>query len=276
MKVKHNKKRNTAFLFEALVKELTKSVIEKNKSKITLVKSILKEHFRANSTLGRELDCYEALSKRSGLDKYTAAKLVFRAKKSYDDLDQQEIFKEQSEVISKINKNLGKQVYNNFVPNYQSLASITQIFSDRMPVKTRVLLEQKIVDKLLEIDEQIVEMKPVDALVVRSFTERFNKIYGELLTEQKNLLNKYITSFDENGTDFRLFVGRELQRIHKNVSASLSLTEVSEDSEMVENTKKVLEKIEKMNVSNLCEEDVLRVLKLQNLSREYEYDANKD
>ena len=137
-------------------------------------------------------------------------------------------------------------------------------------------MEQKIVDKLLEIDEQIVEMKPVDALVVRSFTERFNKIYGELLTEQKNLLNKYITSFDENGTDFRLFVGRELQRIHKNVSASLSLTEVSEDSEMVENTKKVLEKIEKMNVSNLCEEDVLRVLKLQNLSREYEYDANKD
>ena len=41
MKVKHNKKRNTAFLFEALVKELTKTVIEKNKKKTSLIKSII-------------------------------------------------------------------------------------------------------------------------------------------------------------------------------------------------------------------------------------------
>ena len=30
MKLKHNKKRNTAFLFEALVRELTKSVVRKD------------------------------------------------------------------------------------------------------------------------------------------------------------------------------------------------------------------------------------------------------
>ncbi len=29
MKLKHNKKRNTAFLYEALVKELTKAVVNK-------------------------------------------------------------------------------------------------------------------------------------------------------------------------------------------------------------------------------------------------------
>ena len=31
MKLKHNKKRNTAFLYEALVKELTKSIVHGNK-----------------------------------------------------------------------------------------------------------------------------------------------------------------------------------------------------------------------------------------------------
>ena len=31
--MKHNKKRNTAFLYEALVQELTKSVVEKNVEK---------------------------------------------------------------------------------------------------------------------------------------------------------------------------------------------------------------------------------------------------
>ena len=32
-KMKHNKKRNTAFLYEALVKELTKTVVEKDNNK---------------------------------------------------------------------------------------------------------------------------------------------------------------------------------------------------------------------------------------------------
>ena len=30
MKMKHNKKRNTAFIFEVLIRELTKSIVEKD------------------------------------------------------------------------------------------------------------------------------------------------------------------------------------------------------------------------------------------------------
>ena len=33
MRLKHNKKRNTAFLFEVLAKELTKSIVAKEKKK---------------------------------------------------------------------------------------------------------------------------------------------------------------------------------------------------------------------------------------------------
>ena len=275
MKVKHNKKRNTAFLFEALVKELTKTVIEKNKKKTSLIKSILKEHFRSNSILGRELDCYEALSNKSGLDKYTAEKLVFRAKKSYDDLDQQKIFEEQSKVISKINKDVGKEVYNNFVPNYQSLASISQLFGDRMPVKTKVLMEQKIIERLIDQEEKTSQdMKSIDTLVIRSFTDSFNNTYDNLFAEQKELLNKYVNSFDESNADFRLFVGSELKRIYESVSNSLALEDVSEDPDMVMNTKKVLERIQSMNVSKIGDKEILKILKLQNLTREYNSDAN--
>ena len=275
MKAKHNKKRNTAFLFEALVKELTKTVIEKNKKKTSLIKSILKEHFRSNSILGRELDCYEALSNKSGLDKYTAEKLVFRAKKSYDDLDQQKIFEEQSKVISKINKDVGKEVYNNFVPNYQSLASISQLFGDRMPVKTKVLMEQKIIERLIDQEEKTSQdMKSIDTLVIRSFTDSFNNTYDNLFAEQKELLNKYVNSFDESNADFRLFVGSELKRIYESVSNSLALEDVSEDPDMVMNTKKVLERIQSMNVSKIGDKEILKILKLQNLTREYNSDAN--
>ena len=33
MKMKHNKKRNTAFLYESLIKELTKSLVNKDEEK---------------------------------------------------------------------------------------------------------------------------------------------------------------------------------------------------------------------------------------------------
>lgn len=276
MKVKHNKKRNTAFLFEALIKELTKSVINKETRRTKFVKDILREHFRSGTVLSKELECYNALVEKSGLDSYTAEKMVFRAKRAYDDIGHSEIFKEQSLVIKKINENLGKDVYGNFVPNYQSLASLAQIFSDKLPVKSRVLMEQRIIESITSEEPLSSEMKTVDSLVMQKFTERFNDTYDELLNEQKELLSRYITSFNESGADFRLFVGRELQRISEAVSHSLETPEVSEDLEMVESTKKVLEKIGGLNVSQLTEKDILKVLKLQRLVREYKEDANQN
>tara|TARA_R110000744_G_scaffold1305_4_gene4622 strand:- start:4038 stop:4868 length:831 start_codon:yes stop_codon:yes gene_type:complete len=276
MKAKHNKKRNTAFLFEALARELTKALVSKDKKKTQVVKSILKEHFRRGMVLFSELDCFNTLANQSELDQYTAEKMVFRAKNAYDQLNQQDIFKEQSAVIKKINKDLSKEVYNNFIPNYQSIASVAQIFNQKLPIKNRVLIERKIIKQLTNPPTETEDLQPIDNLVVKSFTERFNKTYGDLLVEQRDLLSKYITSFHQSGADFRLFIGKELKRIHEEVTTSLKLQEVRDDTEMVKNTKKVLERIEKINVSTAGEEDILKVLKLQKLVREYRTDATKN
>ncbi len=276
MKVKHNKKRNTAFLYEALVRELTKSVVSNNSTRSKIVKTILKEHFRSGKVLFSELGCFTALTDKSNLDRYTAEKMIFRAKNEYDNLNQQEIFKEQSAVIKKVNTELGKEVFNNFVPDYKSYATLAQIFGTKMPVKNRVIMEQKIVETLTSSEEEQEEMQPVDSLVVKSFTERFNKEYTELLPEQKELLNRFIISFNESEADFKLYAGKELKRIQEGVQASLELPDVREDEEMVENTKKVLDQISKFNVANLDEQQILKILKLQKLAREYETDANNN
>jgi len=276
MKVKHNKKRNTAFLYEALVRELTKSVVSNNSTRSKIVKTILKEHFRSGKVLFSELGCFTDLTDKSNLDRYTAEKMIFRAKNEYDNLNQQEIFKEQSAVIKKVNTELGKEVFNNFVPDYKSYATLAQIFGTKMPVKNRVIMEQKIVETLTSSEEVQEEMQPVDSLVVKSFTERFNKEYTELLPEQKELLNRFIISFNESEADFKLYAGKELKRIQEGVQASLELPDVREDEEMVENTKKVLDQISKFNVANLDEQQILKILKLQKLAREYETDANNN
>ena len=276
MKVKHNKKRNTAFLYEALVRELTKSVVSNNSARSRIIKTILKEHFRSGKVLFSELGCFTALSDKSDLDQYTAEKMVFIAKNEYDKLNQQDIFKEQSVVIKKVNSELGKEVFNNFVPDYKSYATLAQIFGTKLAVKNRVIMEQKIIKTLTSCEEEREELQPVDNLVVKSFTERFNKEYTELLPEQKELLNRFITSFNENEADFKLYAGKELKRIQENVQASLELSEIKEDEEMVKNTKKVIDQISKFNVTNLGEQQILKILKLQVLVREYENDANNN
>jgi len=274
MKKRHNKKRNTAFLFEVLVRELTKSFVSKDSGRSSKIKRMFKESFGEESVLKRELDCYKALKEKSGLDKYTAEKLVFETKKSYNSLDQDEVFFEQSKLIKKINVELGSSVYKNFVPNYKSYATIAQIFGDKTPVKNRVLLESEIIDNLITEDRKQGEMKTIDSLVVKTFTENFNKKYAGLLESQRKLLEHYIVSFLDNGVDFKLFLAEQLSAIKNDIKDSLKLDEVKNDKEMVESTKKTLSIVENFDISSFGKKDLIKVLKLQNLVNEYAKDAD--
>ena len=60
-KTKHNKKRNTAFLYEALVREMTKAVVSQDKERKNNIVDILKESFSSSKILGRELKLYQLL-----------------------------------------------------------------------------------------------------------------------------------------------------------------------------------------------------------------------
>ena len=95
MRLKHNKKRNTAFLYEALVRELTKYIIKQNKYKISQVSSLIKESFNRGTSLYRELNIYKPLY-GSSMNLDTAKKLIKESKLAHEKLNKQQIFKEQS------------------------------------------------------------------------------------------------------------------------------------------------------------------------------------
>ncbi len=276
MKIKHNKKRNTAFLFEALIRELTKTVVSGDSSRGAVIKTILREHFGRGMVLFSELDCFNSITDLKGVDQYTAEKTLHRARHTHQGLDQGKIFKEQSRVIKKINTDLGKGVYDNFVPNYKSYATLSQIFGEKASLKNRMLMEKKIMEGLMSAPTSPSEkdLKPIDALVVSSFTKSYNDKYNHLLPEQQSLLSSFITSFADGSVDFRIAVGRELQRISEAVKGSLLLPEVSQDAQMVENTQKVLDRLKTFNVSSINEAHILEILKLQTLVSEYTKDAS--
>ena len=113
-RLKHNKKRNTAFLYEALVRELTKTVVGESKQDKSTIISILKEHFGKNTTLFKELELYKTLLESDNLPLHVAVKLIFEVKRNHASLNKKSIFNEQSVVISKINKNVFKKSRNIF------------------------------------------------------------------------------------------------------------------------------------------------------------------
>jgi len=120
MRLKHNKKRNTAFVYEALVRELTESVVKNNKNKQNKIVSIIKEYFTGSSTLREELDLYKSIYETRDIEKTTAEKIMYQVKEKHEELDKKRLFQEQSALINKINRTLTNKVYNNFVPNYKS------------------------------------------------------------------------------------------------------------------------------------------------------------
>ena len=87
MKLKHNKKRNTAFLYEALVKELTKSIVHGNKELKEELMLTMKEYFAPGKPLRNELDLIKALSETKHLDLFTAERLLNETKAEYSKLN---------------------------------------------------------------------------------------------------------------------------------------------------------------------------------------------
>jgi hypothetical protein len=272
-KTKHNKKRNTAFLYEALIREMTKAVVSKNDEQKNKIVEILKESFTPNKALGKELGLYQALLNSSELDPVTAEKLLYQIREAYSELDSEEIYNAQSHVIKRINKEVGTDVYNNFVPNYKSIATVSQLFgadSSAVGIKRGVLLEQNILETLTSknVDEKPKELKPIDNIVFKTFSGKFNEAYADsLLSEQKELLNRYILSFSSD-TDIKIYLNEELGRLHAALEGALETDEVKSDNNMAESTASVIKMIENFKTQPVDKSLVEKVLKIQNLVHE--------
>lgn len=272
-KTKHNKKRNTAFLYEALVREMTKAVVSQNKERKNNIVDILKESFSSNKVLGRELKLYQAILESTDLDDVTAEKLLYKIREAYSELDEQEIYDAQSAVINRINKEIGSDVYNNFVPNYKSIATVSQLFgadSTAVGIKRGVILEQQVLKTLTAntVEESKTEMKPIDNIVFKTFTSKFNETYGDdLLSEQKELLNRYILSFSSD-IDMKIYLNEELGRLHGALQQALATDEIKSDSSMTESTNSVINMIEEFRDTPVDKSLVEKVLKIQNLVHE--------
>ena len=218
------------------------------------------------------MELYKTLKDTSHLDLYTAERLIAETKKEYNSLDKKKIFEKQSTLIESLNKSAGPTAFSNFVPNYKTLASISQIFGDALSAKEKVLLERSLIGRLTSKPGSPSfekEMEHIDNLVFKKVIENFNQKYdGQLLKEQQDLLNKYILSFDSGGLEFKVYLNEELVKIKEQLASLHESDDFSDDQDMSKKMSEVEDMVGRFQTKKISPDMIERIMKVQSLISE--------
>jgi hypothetical protein len=231
MKVKHSKFKNTAILFELLVKQITQEVLANSNKNVS--EKIIKEFFSSNKELAKELRLYNQIVK----EKYTSvndAKLFLEeVSNERTKLDENKLNREKYNLIKTIKESydLDKFLSSN-LQNYKLLASVYKVFETKTQGRkveirdfidsnntilehiTNKKIASKPADKLYESFKQ--QSEDLRLLTYKLLIENFNKKYSNLDDSQKGLLREFINNVTNTST-FPKFIEEETKKVLSNL-----------------------------------------------------------
>jgi len=215
-KIKHSKFKNTGFIFELLVRQITAEVMSSSKS---VAEKLLKEHFNSKQELSKELKLYQYLINEKYNSESKAEQFINTILEARKKIDEKKLTKEKYNLIKEI-----KETYNldefikSPISNYKTLASIYKIFETVVTdtqyeptdiVSARFTIAENIINssiqnKEIKIKDAVLEeyRKQDDDLRAVSYkllVESFNNKYKNLTDEQKGLLREYINNINNTG-----------------------------------------------------------------------------
>ena len=265
MKYNHNKKRNTALIYEVLINELTKVTLNNDSKKREKIVDVLKEFFSKGKILSKELEIYKSLAGDTTYkSKEIVEKILIESKKQFDSLDRKQIFNQQTKLINKINKSLSKNIWQNYIPSFKKSATINQILQSDLSPKKQVVLESKLIEALVSSKPEN-KFPKVNNLAMKTFITKFNEKYSKELNEsQKQFLNKYIISHVDGGLEFKTYVYAEIDRLKTVLKENSS----HKDKNTQIKIQKVLDKISNYNKKKLDKDSLYEIFKIQMLVSE--------
>jgi hypothetical protein len=278
---KHNKKRDCGLVYEFLVRQLSKAVIEKDQKTYKRALEIVKKYYGDGSPLSEERELFDVIRTARGLSENSARRVLGEIERHAQGMDAKKIDIKKSNLIKEINHTFGQDFFSvHRVPDYRLLASI-QMVIDASRSQTRltetvqkVQLEEGLVRYMTtrgSFQETGPQKSGVDSLVMAMVAKRFSEKYSSSLnTAQKVLLEKYIR-FQVTGDSvpFTEFTLAESRRIAGALDRALLMKEVVEDPKMKQ---KLIEAREGFRVGKTVDEDAEIMMTYQKLVEELESD----
>lgn len=205
MKLKHNKLKNTAILFQLLTQRLTSEIISEQKP---IAVNLIRKYFH-NTELAKEYSLFESIITSTNLDENTASLTLNEIEKYFQKIDKIKLSKEKYQLISEITKNYDtNDFFKSRVNNYKLLGSISILLETFSPKNSfditeiiankKTMLEHLTSVPVLEERSQIMEeYSKLDSsqrnIVFRNVVDKFNeKFTNELNDKQKEVLLEYI------------------------------------------------------------------------------------
>jgi hypothetical protein len=231
MKVKHSKFKNTAILFELLVKQITHEVLSNSTKNVS--EKIIKEFFSSNKELAKELKLYNQIVKEKYSSINDAKLFLEEVANERIKLDENKLNREKYNLIKTIKESydLDKFLSSN-LQNYKLLASVYKIFETKTlgrKVEIRDFIDSN--NTILEhITNKRIATKPADTLyesfkqqsedlrllTYKLLIENFNKKYSNLDDSQKGLLREFINNVTNTST-FPKFIEEETKKVLSNL-----------------------------------------------------------
>jgi hypothetical protein len=106
MKFRHNKKRNPAFIFEALTREFAKAKLHNDKEGLKKIKKIMQEVFNKDGLLYKQLRLYKALTETRDVDYLTAEKIIAEVHRVFSTFEQKLFMMSKQQLFIKLIMNL--------------------------------------------------------------------------------------------------------------------------------------------------------------------------
>lgn len=228
-KIKHSKFKNTGFIFELLVRQITSEIMSNNKS---VAEKILKEHFNSKKELSKELKLYQYLVNEKYNSESKAEQFINTILEARKRLDETKLTREKYNLIKEI-----KETYNldefikSPISNYKTLASIYKIFETVTSVEqfdptdivsSRFTIAENIINSSIEnkdvkikdavLEEYRKQDEDLRAVSYKLLVESFNSKYKNLTEDQKGLLREYINNINNTGK-LNQYVNEEVTKL---------------------------------------------------------------
>ena len=100
--LKHSKYKNTAILFEMLVRKLTSETLTSDK---TITVEIIKKYFGKNTVLSKELQLYNSLIKESFKTEAQSLEFIRSCKEAHTKLNKSSLRRQRYNLVKEISEN---------------------------------------------------------------------------------------------------------------------------------------------------------------------------
>lgn len=229
MALKHSKFRNTGILFELLVRQTTADLVQNKDSKAV---NIIKKYFM-NTELGKEYAIYDSFINSKPLSESKAELFISTIMAEHKKLDYEKLNRLKYNLIKEIKKNYDlDNFFKAKIDNYKSYASIyvvlesqytnssnlTQVLSSKINMLEHICGES-VKDQPASVaimEEFMQQEKEIRLLAYKILVEKFNKKYGGMSEDQREVLKEYINNIADTN-NLKKFLNEKLDVVKKQI-----------------------------------------------------------